>query len=142
MHSSREDRKVTRQLKESMIGATINKGLIYKGWLHSLLVILESCGLTAVMVITPVCLIEMSAVCCLLCTLKKIHKRLLLNFPPRLSGLFYCTTLLQLDIYGIIVDTETFVVFRCNLKKTLKRKNHVQTKYFNFYFLRLPCEVF
>lgn len=92
------------------------KGLIYEGWLHSLLVILESCGLTAVTVITPVCLIEMSAVCCLLCTLKKIHKRLLLNFPLRLSGLSYCTTLLQLDIYGIIVDTEAFV-FRCNLKK-------------------------
>lgn len=102
-----------------MIGAMINKGLIYEGRLHSLLVILGSCGLTAITVIIPVCLIEMSAVCCLLCTLKKIHKRLFLNFPLRLSGLFYCTTLLQLDIYGIIVDTETFV-FRCNLKKDIK----------------------
>lgn len=94
----------------------INKELIYEVWLHLLLVIPKSCGST---VITPVCLIEMSVVCCLLYTLKKIHKRLLLNFLLRLSGLSYCTTLLQLDIYGIIVDTETFV-FRCNFKKGIK----------------------
>lgn len=81
--------------------------------------ILESCGLTAVTVITTVCLIEMSDVCCLLCTLKKIHKILLLNIPLRLSSLPYCTTLLRLDIYGIIVDTEIFV-FKCNLKKDIK----------------------
>lgn len=79
------------------------------------MVILERCGLTAITVIKPVCLIEMSGVCCLLCTLEKIHKRLLLNFILRLSGLSYCTTLLQLDIYGIIVDTEICV--QIQLKK-------------------------